>query len=147
MTIADQAEDHHARCLPHLLTLRMLVRDDAETPFSWLARVEVARATAAILAEVEAAGLEVRATAGGGPGIGIFLGVRLSRLSAAAEDAIAAAGAGDLTQLRRHLHRFEVLTSAIWAVQDATRPGPDKGPPRQRIAGTEDPLDKGPQAW
>jgi hypothetical protein len=45
--------------------------------------------------------------------------VRLSRLAAAAGDA--AAGAGDFTQLRRHLHRFEVLTSAIWAVQDVPR--------------------------
>jgi hypothetical protein len=47
--------------------------------------------------------------------------VRLSRLAAAAGDAVAAAGAGDFTQLRRHLHRFEVLTSAIWAVQDVPR--------------------------
>jgi hypothetical protein len=44
--------------------------------------------------------------------------VRLSRLAVAAGDAVAAAGAGDFTQLRRHLHRFETLTSAIWAVQD-----------------------------
>jgi hypothetical protein len=47
--------------------------------------------------------------------------VRLSRLAAAAGHAVAAAGAGDFTQLRRHLHRFEVLTSAIWEVQDVPR--------------------------
>ena len=58
---------------------------------------------------------------GGGPCPGIFLSVRLSRLAAAAGDAIAAAWAGDFTQLRRHLRRFETLTSAIWAVQDAPR--------------------------
>jgi hypothetical protein len=46
--------------------------------------------------------------------------VRLSRLTAAAGDAVAAAGAGDFSQLRRHLRRFEALTSAIWAVQDAS---------------------------
>ena len=32
-----------------------------------------------------------------------------------------AAGAADFTQLRRHLRRFEALTSAIWAVQDVSR--------------------------
>ena len=124
MDVTDQLEDHRAHCLPHLLTLRMLARYTPEAPLPWLAVAEVTRATEAILAEVEAA---VRAVTGGGPGgtvgpgIGIFLGVRLSRLAAAANDAIAAAGAGDFTQLRTHLRRFDTLTSAIWAVQDASR--------------------------
>jgi hypothetical protein len=124
MDVTDQLEDHQARCFPHLLTLRMLARYTPETPIPWLAVTEVTRATGAILAEVEAA---VRAVMGGGsggtagPGIGIFLGVRLSRLAAAADDAIAAAGAGDFTQLRTHLRRFDTLTAAIWAVQDASR--------------------------
>jgi hypothetical protein len=117
MTVADRTEGHQARCLPHLLTLRMLARDDAEAPSPWLAMVEVAQATDAILGEVEVAGREVRAAAGGGPGSGVFLSVRLSRLAAAAADAVATAGAGDFTQLRRQLRRFEALTSAIWAVQ------------------------------
>ena len=113
MDATGQLEDYRARCLPHLLTLRMLARYTPEAPLPWLA-----------VAEVEAA---VRAvTEGGpggtvGPGIGIFLGVRLSRLAAAANDAIAAAGAGDFTQLRTHLRRFDTLTSAIWAVQDTSR--------------------------
>jgi hypothetical protein len=55
---------------------------------------------------------------GDGPGPGIFLAVRLSRLAVAAGEAVAAAGAGDFVQLRRHLRRFEALTSAIWAVQE-----------------------------
>ena len=124
MTIADRIGDHQARCLPYLLTLRMLARDDAETRFPWLARVEVTRATGAILAEAEAAGREVWAVTGGGPGTVIFLGVRLRRLAVAADHAIAAAGAGDFARLRRHLRRFEALTSAIWEVQDGPRPGP-----------------------
>jgi predicted transcriptional regulator len=66
-----------------------------------------------------------------GPGTGIFLDVRLSRLVAAADDAIAAAQAGDFTQLRRHLPRFETLTSAIWAVQEVSRQ-PDRTPRRTR---------------
>jgi hypothetical protein len=118
MDVTGQLEDHRARCLPHLLTLRMLARDTPEAPLPWLAVAEVTRATEAILAEVEAA---VRAVTAGGPGAGVFLDVRLSRLAAAADDAIAAAWAGDFAQLRRHLPRFETLTSAIWAVQEAPR--------------------------
>jgi hypothetical protein len=121
MTVTDRAEDHQARCLPYLLTLRMLARGEIEAPGPWLAMAEVAQATDAILAEVELAGREVRAVTGGGPGPGILLSVRLRRLAAAAGDAVAAAGAGDFTQLRRHLRRFETLTSAIWEVQDESR--------------------------
>lgn len=119
MTIADRAEGHRARCLPHLFRLRMLARDAQEAALPWLAACEVTRATEAILAEVEA---EVRAVTEGGPGRGIFLGVRLSRLATAADDAIAAARAGDFTQLHRHLRKFETLTSAIWTVQDTVPP-------------------------
>ena len=118
MTVADRTERHQTCCLPHLLVLRMLASDDVEAPSPWLAMAKVAQATDAILAEAETAGREARAVGGDGPGPGIFLGVRLSRLAAAAGDAVAAAGAGDFTQLRRHLRRFEALTSAIWAVQD-----------------------------
>jgi hypothetical protein len=124
MDVSDLLEDHQARCLPHLLTLRMLVRTTPEAPLTWLVVAEVTQATKAVLAEVESA---VQAVTGSGPGslgspgTGTFLGVRLSRLAAAADDAIAAAGAGDFTQVRCHLRRFETLTSAIWAVQDASR--------------------------
>ena len=121
MDVTGQLEDHQARCLPHLLTLRMLARDTPEAPLPWLAVAEITQATKEILAEVEAA---VRVATGGGPGrpgTGIFLGVRLRRLVAAADDAIAAAWAGDFTQLRCQLRRFDTLTSAIWAVQDASR--------------------------
>jgi len=121
MTVADRTEGHQARCLPHLLMLRMLASDGAEAPSPWQAMAKVAQATDAILAEAEAAGREVRAATGSGPDPGIFLSVRLSRLAAAAGDAVAAAGAADFTQLRRHLRRFEALTSAIWAVQDVSR--------------------------
>ncbi len=120
MTIVGRIDGHQARCLPYLLMLRMLARDEAEAPSPWLAMAEVTRATDAILAEVEAAAREVLAATGDGPGPGIFLSVRLSRLAAGAGDAVAAAGAGDFTQLRRHVHRFEALTSAIWAVQDTS---------------------------
>jgi hypothetical protein len=124
MTVADRTEDHQARCVPYLISLRMLARDEAEAPLAWVAAAEVIQATGAILAEVEASGRESSTVAGVGPGAGIFLGVRLSRLADAATDAIAAARAGDFAQLRRHLARFDTLTSAIWAVQDVARPAP-----------------------
>ncbi len=115
MTIVDRIEDHQARCQTHLLRLRMLARDEAGTALSrqWVA--EVIRATGAVLAEAEAAGSDARAAAG--PAAETFLSVRLTRLATAANDVIAAAWAGDSAQLGRHLHRFDVLTSAIWTVQ------------------------------
>ena len=119
MTIVGTIEDHQARCQPHVLRLQMIARYNPGTALPWQAVVEVIQATEAILAEAEAAGSDARAAAGGGPGAGTFLGVRLSRLAAAASDAIAAAGEGDSAQLRLHLHRFDVLTSAIWTVQQA----------------------------
>jgi hypothetical protein len=120
MTVADRTEDHRARCLPHLITLRMLVRTEADAPLPRLAADEVARATQAILAEARAAGREAADRGIGlvpGGGQGTFLGVRLSRLAAAADDAITAAWTGDFAQLRRCLARFDTLTSAIWTVQ------------------------------
>ena len=126
MTIADKIEDHQARCQPYLLRLCMIARDNPGTVLPWQSVVEVIQSTEAILAEAEAAGSDARAAAGGGPGAGTFLAVRLSRLAAAASDVIAAAGEGDSAQLRRHLHRFDVLTSAICTVQQAVF-GPDPG--------------------
>ena len=119
MIVTDLIEDHQARCLRHVLSLRMLARDAMEAPLSLLAVAQVTRATEAILAEAEAPAREARTAAGSGPGLGVVLGARLSRLAVAADDAVAAARAGDLAQLRRHLRRFDTLTSAIWAVQDA----------------------------
>jgi len=52
-------------------------------------------------------------------GDGTLLRVRLDRLAAAADNAIAAARAGDFGEMRQYLRRFDTLTSAIWTVQDA----------------------------
>jgi len=116
MTVADRTEDHRAPCLLYLLRLRMLALEGEGAALPWLIAGEVTQAMEAILAEVEA---EIRAATEGSQGTGIFLAVRLMRLAAAADDAIAAASAGDFTQLSRHLRKFEALTSAIWTVQDA----------------------------
>lgn len=121
MSVADQIQDHRARCLAHLIKLRMLARDEAGTPPPRWVVVEIARATSAILAEAEAAGRAALAAVGGDRGRRdeTFLRVRLDRLAAAANDTITAARAGNSVELRQHLHRFDVLTSAIWSVHDA----------------------------
>jgi hypothetical protein len=122
MSTADPIQEHQARCLAPLISLRMLAQGEAGTPLPRWVVVEVAQATNTVLAEIDAAGRAVLTAAGAGdghPGDGTFLRVRLDRLATAASDAIAAARAGDFGEMRRHLCRFDVLTSAIWTVQDA----------------------------
>jgi hypothetical protein len=131
----DAIEEHRVRCQPHLLRLRMLARGEAETVLPRQATVEVIRSTEAILAEAEAASSDARAAEDSQASLGAvtFLRVRLNRLAAAADDAIAAAAAGDRAQMRRHLHRFDSLTSAIWTVQQAVYgPAPAYGLSRER---------------
>lgn len=121
MTPTDEIHHHQLRCQPHLLRLRMTAHGDAAAlPPQFAA--EVAEAVAAVIAEAEAAGRAVGVTAVQGRGAteaGMFLRVRLNRLAVAAEDVIAAARAGNLAAMRRQLHRFDALTSAIWTVQQA----------------------------
>ena len=120
MSIADQIQEYQSRCLAPLISLRMLAQGEAGMPLPRWVVVEVAQATGTVLAEAEAAGRAALTAAGGDhPGNGAFLRVRLDRLAAAADDAITAARAGDFGEMRRHLRRFDALTSAIWTVQDA----------------------------
>ena len=132
MTADDEIHDHQVRCQPYLLELHMLGRVEAGlVPTA----AEVGRTTGAIIAEVGAASRAALAAAGDGrpyPGAGPFLQFRLNRLTAAAEEAIARSQDGDFAALRRVLHRFDALTSAIWTVQDAVR-GP-AGPAGARAA-------------
>ena len=119
MAIADTVEAHQARCQPHLLALRMIAHGAADPALTRRAVVEVAQAARAVLSEAEIA---VRAAAGisaGGPGAAALVQVRLNRLAAAAEEVIAAAGAGDCAQMRCLLHRFDALTAAFWTVRHA----------------------------
>lgn len=99
---------------------------------------EIGRVTGAIIAEVEAASHAALTGTGHGqrhPRTGPFLQVRLNRLTTTAEEAIAAAQDGDSAALRRVLHSLEVLTSAIWTVQDGIRPAAAGTPLRPRAAG------------
>ena len=117
MSVADQIQEHQERCLAPLISLRMLAEGEAGTPLPRWVVVEVAQATGAVLAEAEAEGRAALSAVGGHPGDETFLRVRLDRLTAAADDAITAARAGDSAEMRRHLRRFDSLTSAIWTVQ------------------------------
>jgi hypothetical protein len=121
MSVTEQIQDHQARCLTHLIILRMLAQTEPGALIPRRVVVEIARATGAVVAEAKAGGQAVLAAAADEHhrGHGTFLRVRLDRLAAAAEDAVAAARAGDSADLRRHLHRFDTLTAAIWTVQDS----------------------------
>ncbi|HYB15536.1 MAG TPA: hypothetical protein VEF71_08700 [Streptosporangiaceae bacterium] len=136
MSEADQVRDHQARCLVHLISLRMLAGGEAGTPPTRWVVVEIARATGAILAEAEAAGRAALAAADDGSRGGeTFLRVRLDRLATAANDAIAAARAGNLAELRQHLYRFDALTSAIWTVHDSVYgPGRTRRPALRQVS-------------
>jgi hypothetical protein len=122
MSVADQIHDHQARCLAPLISLRMLAEGEAGVPLPRWVVVEVAQATGTVIAEAKAAG-RAALTAGGVsrdlPGDETFLRVRLERLAHAADDAIDAARAGNCGEMRRHLRRFDALTSAIWTVHEA----------------------------
>jgi hypothetical protein len=130
--LADEIQDYRARCQPQLLKLRMVVRGEAGTPDPLQIVAQIAEATGAILAGAEAADHAARAAARvnrASSMTGMLVRVRLNRLAAAAEDAIAAARSEDFARMRHHLRRFEALTSAMWTVQDAVyRPGPAPRP-------------------
>jgi head-tail adaptor len=85
------------------------------------ASAEIRDATNAIIAEVEAMSrTALRAAGRQDAQAETFLWVRIARLAAAADRAVDAARNRDIAGLRGHLHQFDTLTSAIWAVQHAT---------------------------
>jgi hypothetical protein len=132
VSLTDEIHHRRARCQPHLLRLRMLVRSEAGMSDPLQIVTEIAEATGAVLGETEAADCAARAAAGvqrGSPVAAVFLRARLSRLAAAAEDAVAAARAEDFARMRHDLRRFEALTSATWTVQDAVYGPPPHGVP------------------
>ena len=115
----ETIEEHQARSQPHLLGLRMIARDDADTMLTRRVVVQIAQAAQAVLTEAETAARAAADVSGAAHAADILLRVRLTRLAAAADDAIAAAGAGDCALTRRALNRFDALTTAIWTVEKA----------------------------
>lgn len=135
MTFADQIDDHQSRCQPQLLRLRMLARGETGAALSRQVTAEVREATNTVIAAAEAAGrAALAATVGtrGEAGAETFLWVRLARLAGSADKAVSAARTGDANGLRRHLHRFDALATAIWAVQHAVY---GQVPPRNPCSG------------
>lgn len=117
MIAAEEMYLRQARCQLHLLRLRTLAAETG-TGVARQAPAEIRRAASAVLAEVTAVGRAAPgAAAPGTSGAAPFLGVRLARLTAAAQDVAAAAQDGNAAAVRHHVRRFETLTSAVWTVQ------------------------------
>ena len=115
----EQIQWHYARCVTHLVRLRMLARDLPGAPVMSKVIQETTLATSAILAEAEAgfcAALTPAADGQHGSANASLLATRLARLETAAENVVAAAREGDTAALRQHLRRFDALTTAIWTV-------------------------------
>jgi hypothetical protein len=134
MTFTDRMRDHQRRCQPHLLRLRILARGEASPACPSQVTAEVRDATNAVIAEAEAAGRASLAAIAGDrrqSEAETFLWVRLARLMRAADQAADAARGGDPSGLRRHLDRFNTLTSAMWVVQHAVHAGAPAQPDPQ----------------
>ncbi len=121
---AEELRDHQARCMPHMAVLHMFATGMVGTPLPPDAAEQVAQATSAILAEAKAAGRAALAAAHDDRPRSANLSLltaRQARLEHAADDAVAsareAARSGNAAALRQRLHRFIVLTSAMWTVQ------------------------------
>jgi hypothetical protein len=116
----------------------MLGRYEPGEPLPPALADEVDEITSAILTE---AGAALEAAVAAVPGtrrtaVAAFLGGGVDRLAAAADEAVSAAKDGDAAALRRCLHRFEVLTSAMWMVQLAMpETGGSGTPPLARSGG------------
>ena len=119
MTVVEEMREHHTRCVPYRVRLRIVARDEAAALPPGVVH-EVGQAISAILAGARAAErAAVAAGSGGGRGsrVARFLAARLARLAAAADDALTSARDGNAVALRQHLRRFDALTSALWTVQ------------------------------
>jgi len=138
MIAASQIREHESRCQPHMLRLRLLASTEAGAVLSRQTTAEVREETNAVLVEAEAAGDATLAAVAARrqPEAETFLLVRLNRLAAAADEAVSAARGGDGPRLRRQLHRFDALASAIWVVQDAVYASGSPSPPRERLVRT-----------
>jgi len=138
MAAASEIRDHHARCVPHLARLHMLGIYQAGEPVPPGLADDVGAVTSTILAE---AGAALWATVAAVPGtrrtaVAEFLANRLAKLAAAADEAVSAAKDGEAAALRRCLHKFERLTSALWTVQLAM---PDGARPPRPAGGLQRP--------
>ena len=119
MAMVDAVQEHQARCVPHLVELRLLAGELAGTPLPPDVVSAVGVAVGAVVTEAEVSGYAViRETAARGSASGqVLLSSRLDRLGRAAREAVTSAQAGDAATLRDRLHRFDAVTAALWTVQ------------------------------
>ncbi len=113
------------RCAAELAWLRMLAAEQAGAALPPVFAQQLSRVMSAILTEAETAAQALAASAPDGRRAveaTRFLSTRLARMATAAQDAASAAECGDAGALRQQLHRFEALTTAMWAVQASLRP-------------------------
>lgn len=132
MAAAADIPDHRAHCMPQLARLRMLAWHEPGEPFRPSLADEISQATSLVLAEAQAAWLAIAAAVAGsrrGAAVAGFLAPRLARLETTAAEAVGAAKDSDAAALRRHLSRFEALTSAMWTVQLAVAANAPSPPP------------------
>ncbi|HTT53804.1 MAG TPA: hypothetical protein VMH35_20610 [Streptosporangiaceae bacterium] len=118
----------HDRCAAELAWLRMLAAEEAGMVLPAVFAQQLSQVMSAILAEAETTAQAVAASVPDrrrAVEATRFLSARLARMATAAQDAAAAAECGDVGALRRQLHRFETLTTAMWTVQAAFLPRMD----------------------
>ncbi len=141
MSVPEQVQQCRVRCAPDISGLRMLARDLADVPLTPGGVLQTAQATNAIVVQARAGcrtALGAAGVAGGGlPRSGdlSLLTTRLARLEAAAGAAVAAASQGNTASLRRHLWRFDALTTAIWTVLSSVATGSRLTQAREVTAG------------
>ena len=137
MGVPEQIQQCRARCAPDITGLRMLARDLADVPLTPGGVLQTAKATNAVVVQARAGcRTALAAVRGGSPRSGDLplLVTRLARLEAAAGAAVAAASEGNATSLRRHLWRFDALTTAIWTVLSSVAAGGSRLTPARRVA-------------
>ena len=118
--VRNALKDHHRRCTPALVRLRMLMSDADVVTLTDGLQVEMALLMDEVMAELRAADRvlvgQAAQTRRSGP-VAAFLGCRLARLEVAAGESAAAGDAGDMPAVRRRLRHFCVLAAATWKVQ------------------------------
>lgn len=113
-------EQHHRRCAPALVRLRMLMSEAEPVNLTEGLRTEMVLLMDEVMAELTAADRTLVESAAGtgrcGP-VADFLNSRLVRLRTAAGEVAAAGRGGDVPALRRRLDRFCALSAATGKVQ------------------------------
>lgn len=145
LDVGDRLRERHRRCRPALALLRLLAETADERTSG-----DLRAATAVVLMELESAErilLESVAASVRREAIAHLLSCRVNRLTIVAEDAFAAAEAGEAPALRRLLYQFQALAVALWKVQLGVRIPQPRQPARVGdVSGAVGTVSRGPSA-